>query len=870
MPQILKSKHQKLILQCYPPGRDIDKKPNSSELNYLLYYASTRRVKLEKVGSFLQKKTLSDLHHYSRYGNVQVSLLILENLISKCVDNLNVFANNIAVIFNHVLDSHDLILSQLVLKVFKVFIKHLDGNFFVGDREFLTNFVRCSQLLLNLGSGLKPGPEALQWQILSIKAAKYLSVIVGWDVSKSVTSDSDTKALVDRAITLVLAHLKSNFSSDALEQKAAILELRSHKRPTVYKSSSNGFLEAPLNTISTRRSSLANVTSNFETDNSTEDNINIETQWSAADFAEDAFHSLQAYFETGASGLSAAMLLVIGFILGRQDADIQSWSVYLFQIIGNWMPVQLRFMVVPVMMRRLLILGKVEEDGKSQPVAVSSENLDHQLLLTKIVSGLLSSKINMYGLSVLDILNLLLGLQTANVARQNAGQEKYAEVTSAYRLCIVSLLSHIYYHGQVYDIIRQVIQKIGEAQEVEKLALVEDLKLILESCFKRSNVEQDGIEVYGDNASTHKNQQELFRLVNQKAGVFVESWMHISLLHSDKQWVTLYFQVLIMLLAIDLDYSREDLVEYLETNELELLSGTHQETKKFDTEEPNYANLIYSASTNFIQDLLKTFDQVLDTVASTDGQLVNYLVIVNNFVLRLYGINFIHYGLEHVLKWQIQDDHTFNATLKDSFAYYLLSQYVSYLQTADTFHELTNQIHGKINSRVDDNIWNKLVPVKKQATNEASTELNFTKEKLLGYFEIVSYTNKWLVGPSSHVGSENGSSKANGHTTIHNLGFENSSILSTSKFVANLTHSNSVSLRNFSGLGPKSLNGSAIKVHDLKNMVSKLSLSAKDWENKTDKDASQASGDIIRLVQGLKFNDHEFNNGKLNMTEIAG
>ena len=57
-------KHQILILKCYPRFQKNvqDVKPNSSELSYLLYYASTRRSKLQKVGSFLEKKTTSDVY----------------------------------------------------------------------------------------------------------------------------------------------------------------------------------------------------------------------------------------------------------------------------------------------------------------------------------------------------------------------------------------------------------------------------------------------------------------------------------------------------------------------------------------------------------------------------------------------------------------------------------------------------------------------------------------------------------------------------------------------------------------------------------------------------------------------------------------
>ena len=61
--QSVRPKHQVLVLKCYPKFQKNvpDVKPNSSELSYLLYYASTRRSKVQKVGAYLEKKTASDV-----------------------------------------------------------------------------------------------------------------------------------------------------------------------------------------------------------------------------------------------------------------------------------------------------------------------------------------------------------------------------------------------------------------------------------------------------------------------------------------------------------------------------------------------------------------------------------------------------------------------------------------------------------------------------------------------------------------------------------------------------------------------------------------------------------------------------------------
>ena len=69
--QKCRPKHQVLILNCYPRTTKgaIDVRPNSSELSYLLFYATTRKSKSQKVGEFLEKKTASDVWR-SRIGYV--------------------------------------------------------------------------------------------------------------------------------------------------------------------------------------------------------------------------------------------------------------------------------------------------------------------------------------------------------------------------------------------------------------------------------------------------------------------------------------------------------------------------------------------------------------------------------------------------------------------------------------------------------------------------------------------------------------------------------------------------------------------------------------------------------------------------------
>jgi hypothetical protein len=73
--QRCRPKHQVLVLKCYPRTTKgaVDVKPNSSELSYLLFYAQSRRTKIQKVGNFLEKKTASDVYRM-RIGYVESDL----------------------------------------------------------------------------------------------------------------------------------------------------------------------------------------------------------------------------------------------------------------------------------------------------------------------------------------------------------------------------------------------------------------------------------------------------------------------------------------------------------------------------------------------------------------------------------------------------------------------------------------------------------------------------------------------------------------------------------------------------------------------------------------------------------------------------
>ncbi|GMG55783.1 unnamed protein product [Ambrosiozyma monospora] len=206
---LYKPKHQKLILRCYPskklPGNET--KPNNAELSYLIYYAKTRRTKLEKVCVFLDKKTKSDVAH-GRIGHLTVTMYILQELINECTDNLGILTPTIITTLSSVLNLKDLSSSQLASNVFESYCQALQPQqtqIFSSDNALLKDFLKLSKEFIDLGG--ENGSE--DWQRIGIQSTQVASSYV----EATYTSQA---SLIQHCVTLLLSKLEKNASSPEL------------------------------------------------------------------------------------------------------------------------------------------------------------------------------------------------------------------------------------------------------------------------------------------------------------------------------------------------------------------------------------------------------------------------------------------------------------------------------------------------------------------------------------------------------------------------------------------------------------------------------------------------------------------------------
>ncbi|KAL2198593.1 hypothetical protein P885DRAFT_32991 [Corynascus similis CBS 632.67] len=475
--QKCRPKHQVLVLKCYPRTTKgaVDVKPNSSELSYLLFYAQSRRSKIQKVGNFLGKKTASDVYR-QRIGNVQVTLQILTALIEKTPKDLPLFASCVLQILEQILKSRDITMVESSIPTFEAFCSHHDPTSLMADLAYQRQYLDVVQQYASLASTrafpgkLEPSkPIALRWRNTGLKAIKS---IASSDALSSVMTQQ-----YDLTVPMILENLWTDNEDflDVLHQRAEMGEKLG-------------------GTLLRRRTSVATVQT-AESDSNTNPIALADTAVDMDKLAEEntgvlAMECLrQIFVATNRSQVHAATVALLKFIEERvnqqeevvktdSDGRDSGWAVKMFLLVARWAPVADRFTILVTAMDSLT----------QQPL--TDETLRQHVVLAAMIGALLRSDVNLIGLSVMDVLLQFIGhirklvqmpgdpdslrtephipgepdpryqagLQFTGKAEQATAQRK----NLLFRLqeCIGDLATHVYYADQIFDMISVILQKL--------------------------------------------------------------------------------------------------------------------------------------------------------------------------------------------------------------------------------------------------------------------------------------------------------------------------------------------------------------------------------------------------------------------------
>lgn len=468
----LRPKHQVLILKCYPRTTKgaVDVKPNSSELSYLLFYATSRRSKIQKIGAFLEKKTASDVWRM-RIGNVQVTLAILAALVEKSPKEATLIASTVLKILDLILRSDDITMIESSIPTFEAFCENHDPSSLFGDKDYLTHYEAVIRAYAQLASN----------KYHTDKPATTRSVQIRWrnaglSAIKCVSAADALSSLSGRQINVIVPVILDNLWSD----NDNFLDVVYDRHQLEEKQGADKTVR--------RRTSVATVRTNEEP----ADANPLAISGTAADvdnIAEEetgvlALQCLQSIFVApNRSQIHSATTALLRFITQRAvagDRVIASDfatnadsgpAIQIFNIISRWAPVQDRYIILLVVLDTM-VRGPVKED-----------TLEPQIVYTAIIGAMLRSDLNLIGLSVMDVLHGLIrqmrklfqlrsGSNRSGSNRSGSGSDDQLEnlhpsrdslrASLLHRLesCIGDLAHHIYYADQVWDMITAILARL--------------------------------------------------------------------------------------------------------------------------------------------------------------------------------------------------------------------------------------------------------------------------------------------------------------------------------------------------------------------------------------------------------------------------
>ncbi|KDN71440.1 hypothetical protein CSUB01_03372 [Colletotrichum sublineola] len=466
--QKCRPKHQVLVLKCYPRTNKgaVDVKPNSSELSYLLFYATSRRSKIQKIGSFLEKKTASDVWRL-RIGNVQVTLRILTALIEKSPKDLPLVAPNVLKILDLILGSKDITMVESSIPTFEAFCENHDASTSFADQAYLAQYesivrtyASLSSTRENPGKGASSKPVLMRWRnagleaIKSVSSSEALSTVTGrqFDVIVPVILDNlwwGDEELLDTLLSRI-----------QMEEKVQTEKLRRRASAATVETGGTGGEANPIALTGTA----------FDVDKLAEEDIGVL----AMQCLKQIFvvpNRPQIHSATGSLFQFIESRVANGDMVVKTDEKSgrdHGWAISIYSAIARWAPVQDRYVILVTAMDHLL------------KAPVRDDNLKLHLTFAAMIGSLLRSDINLIGLSAMDV---LLGLiqhmkkliqlpggfskvegdaVEAPSSPQGSGDvfAQRKELLERIQTCIGDLATHVYYADQISDMISTILLRL--------------------------------------------------------------------------------------------------------------------------------------------------------------------------------------------------------------------------------------------------------------------------------------------------------------------------------------------------------------------------------------------------------------------------
>ncbi|KAF9581200.1 plasma membrane localization protein, partial [Lunasporangiospora selenospora] len=411
-------KHASLINNCYPARPD-EKGPKSSELSYLVFYATSKPAKLTKVGVFIERRVVRD-YKKKRLSDVHCSLEILKALLNNSKAHLNIFAKNIvSVLDTLLLDISDLDIVRHCQNVFSCFCSAHDGSTLGVDTEFRALYDRVVARFAGIAT-IKGTDSSNRYRLIGLRALEAV-------VSSSALYACEPKAQLALVLPAILDCLIDSKNGISIA------------------------LEGADETTSVRRS--LSIHAAVHPDNTVTDD----------DVTAEAGRCLRALLK---SQNGSNVRMVLGPIFAYLDEHSRWWpstfGVGIVKAIVSSILPQYRYMVVNEITSRIDSIEATTPDHTLR--------LQKRATLIEALGAILTSPISLVGMPVLEVLQSLLtslirSLSSSESMVKNGGSSQHLALESTIQegleRCVGGLATHIYYSNQVPHIISHIASKLS-------------------------------------------------------------------------------------------------------------------------------------------------------------------------------------------------------------------------------------------------------------------------------------------------------------------------------------------------------------------------------------------------------------------------
>jgi hypothetical protein len=463
-------------------------------------------------------------------SNVQVTLQILTALIEKCPRDLALYSHSILTILNTVIHSKDISMVEESIPMFETYCKHLDASSWAADKERSQQFLNIVQTYTTFASK-EPIPElkvppsppvAMRWRTAGLKAIR------------SVVGSEAFGAESGQQLSIIMPLILENLYSDADDILASLQQrAQTGEKVDMEKARQRRLSMATVATVDTIDANPVTASgTTADADKEAEDEVRAL-----------AVRCLKHIFAAGTGSnrgqIRLATALTLRFIASRNPPTMTvaqtssrsgkrgNWATSLIEAVARWTPVQDRFIIVVTAMETLI----------RSPIVESV--LEKQLTLATMIDWLLSSSINLIGLSVMDVLLgfiqhtlllLQLGGRDSRVAphpQQTDGLDLFRDANETFeegspfheperwrtqstieltpslvrqelllrlQKCIGDLATHIYYTDQISDMMTAILARLkpsAQSDVASTSAAIDDPAAAARAIAKSASLQED-------------------------------------------------------------------------------------------------------------------------------------------------------------------------------------------------------------------------------------------------------------------------------------------------------------------------------------------------------------------------------------------